>query len=241
MWTSRSQVRLGWWYRLSCSKRGLYQEAKNLLFPLHFPSAPLSHWWKVQSWCQLGKRSHVVLHSHLDSTPPAQPHIATQPTELSGLYPCESARQRRCGYACTSHEGITAWHPLSLHALHACKAASTKIALQSFPALLKCKAPAWEKYSALPLMALHCGFSVFLPTCSRGCTLGLLLPLAKAPGTGQWAAQVTNLLLNATGREQQHFAIRLKVLSNGTDSEDLWHHWAERPSTYSMIPCAFFF
>jgi len=66
-------------------------------------------------------------------------------------------------------------------------------------------------------MALHCWFDVFflmLPQTSR---LRLLLPLAKAKGTGQLLTQVANLLVDAAETEQQHTAARLKGLNNGTD------------------------
>lgn len=65
-------------------------------------------------------------------------------------------------------------------------------------------------------MALHCWFNVFftLPQASR---LGLLLLLAKAQGTGQLITEVTNVLVNATGTEQQYSAARLEGQNNGTD------------------------
>lgn len=86
-----------------------------------------------------------------------------------------------------------------------------------FPALLKYKTPAWEKYSAFTLMALHCWFNVFFLMLPRASRLRLLLPLAKAQGTGQLVRQVTSMLVNSTGTEQQYSAARLKGLNDGRD------------------------
>lgn len=126
-----SKARWGWvnstGYIVANMDHSQNQTASFSLYVLllrHFHTA-----WKARSWFRLDKWSHSVHHAHADTPPTAQSQIIMKPTEVSRLYPHKSAKQRWFIYVHSSHEGITAWHPLTLHALLVCKAASTKIAL----------------------------------------------------------------------------------------------------------------
>lgn len=148
---------------------------------MHFPSVSLPYSaWKLRSRLDRWSPSAcpgTAAQPHPKSSP--CPKSSGSPLTWEGSIPANVHREG--DFLHVLHPwGDHSW-PSAHSARTACLAAGTEIALESFPAWLKQETPAWQRHSALPFMALHCGFAVFLLTPSQGSRLRLLLPLPKAP------------------------------------------------------------